>query len=258
MSYTQADLPVLLPAIVREGGLWPMMKKDLCQIVNSPSLFEKVAMPAFGTGMNLSVSIVLMSTLEAISTLANIDGAIAGRSRNYAMDVVVKFGERYLPRANPRYAPSPGTSLVRLVWDAYRNGGLHKFLPKKIQLVRPAGTPVSVDFGVGWAEDGSRPRCSMTLDEVQALRSRDPMLSMLRPPHLALALQAPDVAIFSVCAQALVLELMEAGDAWSSEVVSNAQLQTWFIDGANAFEEGRALSGGQGRAWLEAALAGLP
>jgi len=29
-------------------------------------------------------------------------------------------------------------------------------------------------------------------------------------------------------------------------------------DGANAFDEGRALSGGQGRPWLEAALAGLP
>lgn len=258
MSYTQGDLPVLLPAIRGEGGLWPMMKKDLCQMVNSPSFFDKVAMPAFGTGMNLSVSIVLMSTLEAISTLANINGGIAGRSRNYTTDVVVNFGERYLPRVNPRYSPSPPTSLVRLLWDAYRNGGLHKFLPKKIRLVRPAGTAVRIDFGVGWAEDGTRPRSSMTLEEVQQLRLQDPTLSMLRPPHLDLALQVPDAAVFSVCAQALVLEFMEAGDAWASEVVSNAKLQGWFIEGANAFEEGLALSGGQGRAWLEAALARLP
>lgn len=240
MTYSHTDIPQLQRAILGEGGLWPMIKKDLFQMVNLPSYFNKEENPNLGTGLNLSVVIVTMSALETIATLANINGVIGGRDRGYATDVVVAFGEQYFPRVNPRYYPNQGSSLVRLLWDAYRNGGLHKFLPKEAEVANVAGNPKRVVFAVSWAEDPSRSNPSYTVEEIKRLRGIDPTLASLG--HLALTPIGADLFRFTLCAQALVLEFAESVHEWQKELMSDPALHPWFLEGANAFDLGRKLN----------------
>lgn len=242
--YTMNDFPALKKAVLGKDGVWPMMKKDLFQMANMPSYFNTITHPKLGTGLNLSLVIVTMSTLETVATLANIDGSIHGQDKNFATDVVVAYGERYFPRVNTRYSSLPGESIVRLLWDAYRNGGLHRFLPKKHNFISDVGKKTTVTFGVVWLEDPSRPNRCCNLDEVSKLRAKDPTLARISPPHLVLTSDVGDSINFWICAQALVLELADSAEEWEKELKTRSDLATWFVDGVNAFEKGLELGSG--------------
>lgn len=251
MAYTMSDFPMLQAAVLDEGGLWPMIKKDLFQMANLPSYFNTTNQPELGTGLNLSLVIVAMSALETVAALANINGSIRGRDRNFATDVVVAFGERYFPRVNPRYSPQPGESMVRLLWDAYRNGGLHRFLPKKHEIASGVGKTTTVTFAVTWLEDRSRPNWCYTLEEVNQLRASDRTLAGIFPPHLGLTLEISGSLQFTLCVQALLLEFADSVEEWAEELRAGSNLAAWFVDGANAFDLGRQLAGGSGLVCLQ-------
>src|SRR5262245_23794360 len=132
MPYSMSDLPHLRQLFLGHGGMWHMLRKDLLQIAEMPSHFNKADHPDLASSPNLCLSILAMSGLEAMGRIANINGHerpnydSSGRPFGNATESVVAFGTRYLIRANPIYTGP----LVRLVWDAYRNGGVHRFLPK--------------------------------------------------------------------------------------------------------------------------------
>jgi hypothetical protein len=251
MMYTMSDFPALKEAVLGEGGLWPMIKKDLFQMADMPFYFDTINQPELGTGLNLSLVIVTMSTLETVATLANINGSIKGRDRNFATDVVEAYGERYFTRVNPRYLSQKGQSMVRLLWDAYRNGGLHRFLPKKHEFTSNTGKTSTVTFGVTWLENDLRPNRCCNLNEVKEIQAKDPTLAGLSLPHLRLTPGVDDSLNFWLCAQALVLELADSVVEWENELKSGSNFAKWFVDGVNAFEEGLTLAGGSGLAYLQ-------
>lgn len=242
MVYDESDFDALYAAVFDTNGLWEMMKKDLWQIADSPFRFNTVLEPQFGTGPNLSLVIVTMSALETISTLANINNAIRGRQQNFGTDVVCAFGERYLSQVNPRYSSPSGESTVRLLWDCYRNGGVHRFLPKMSKIKNQSGQDVQIVFTVNWLLDKSRQNQSYTLEEVQRLRNKDPELRMLSQPHLGITSPNPSQIQYHLCAQAFLLEFAESVEKWKQDLQPRTSFSDWFIDGANAFDLGRRLS----------------
>jgi hypothetical protein len=241
MAYTLTDLPQVRASLLGPHGMWHMLRKDLFQNLEMPSHFNKTVCPELGCAPNLAVMIVAMSGLETMATVANIGGFPAGAPGDDATERVKRFSDQYLVRANPEYGRSPGQSLIRLLWDAYRNGGLHKFLPKK-GTFQIGGRPVTITFGVGWLETGTgADQRSSSLQEIRLLRASDPRLTGLRPPHLGVVQDGPDSFQFWICAQLFVLEFVEAVEAWMRDLGSVAGLDRWFIDGANKFEDGLTL-----------------
>jgi hypothetical protein len=241
MAYTLTDLPQVRASLLGPGGMWHMLRKDLLQNLEMPSHFNKTACPELGCAPNLAVMIVGMSGLETMATVANIGGVPAGAPGDDATERVKRFSDRFLVRANPAYGRPLGQSLIRLLWDAYRNGGLHKFLPKK-GTFQIAGQAVTVTFGVGWLETGTgTDQRSFSLEEVRALRTSNPTLAGLHPPHLGVVQDGPNSFQFWICAQLFVLELVDAVEAWMWDLGTVGGLDQWFIDGANKFEDGLAL-----------------
>jgi hypothetical protein len=236
--YTLADLPQVQASLLGFGGLWHMLKKDLLQNLEMPSHFNKTTCPDLGCAPNLAVMIVAMSGLETMATLANIGGVPAGGAGDDATERVKRFADRYLVRANSKYACPLGQSLIRLLWDAYRNGGLHKFFPKR-GTFQIGGQSVTVTFGIGWLETGTgETQRSFSLEEVRALRANDPTLASLRPPHMGAVQDGPNSFQFWICAQLFVLEFVDAVETWMREVGAVTGLDHWFVDGANKFEDG--------------------
>jgi hypothetical protein len=127
MTYTLADYPELRARLLGDGGLWRMLRKDLLQLVEMPAHFDQAKRPDLGCAPNLSVMVVAMGGLETMATTAKIGGAVAGDN---ATETVKRFADRYFQQVNAAYACPAGQSLIRLLWDAYRNGGLHRFFPK--------------------------------------------------------------------------------------------------------------------------------
>jgi hypothetical protein len=80
-----------------EGSLWRLLKKDLLQMIEMPSHFDQETQRELGTGLNLSLVMVAVGGLEAMATLANIDGLPLGAN---ATDTVQRFAERYFPQVN--------------------------------------------------------------------------------------------------------------------------------------------------------------
>lgn len=237
MPYTMADLAQLRANLLGPGSLWHMLRKDLLQQLEMPSRFDPVACPDLGCAPNLSVMIDAMSGLETMATLANIDGVA---QRHDATESATHFADRYFHLVNPSYGRPAGQSLIRLIWDAYRNGGLHKFFPKR-DTITVGAQQVSITFTVGWLEHET-PKRSFSLTEVQQLRVADPTLSSTRPGHLVVVPHGPNAFLFYACVQATVLELVDAVGRWMEDLQSGAPFQQWFIDGANEFERGGLLN----------------
>jgi hypothetical protein len=235
--YTFADLSDLQARLLGDGGLWHMLRKDLHQQLELPAHFDPVACPDLGCAPNLSVMIDAMSGLETMATLANIDGIVRMRD---ATESVTRFADRYFPLVNPSYSRGAGQSLIRLVWDAYRNGGLHKFFPKR-DTITVGARQISITFTVGWLEHQS-PKRSFSLAEVRRLRAADPTLSGTRPGHLVVIPNGPNAFAFFACVQATVLELVDAVGLWMDDLQTGSPFDQWFIDGANEFERGGLLN----------------
>ncbi len=238
MAYTLADFPQLSAKLLSKNGLWGMLKKDLRQIIAMPCHFDQRKQPELGCGPNLSLMMVAMGGLETMAKLANIDGLPAGSN---ATDLVQRFAERYFVAINPRYRRPKGESLPMLIYDAYRNGGLHNYFPKQDTIPTSAGQ-TTVIFGLTWPETSilSEKR-SLTLAELIAARAANPAMGGPRSRHLAAELQPSGVVSFWVCAPIFALELIDAVEQWATDLVSDATLQQWFIDGAIKLEEGLKL-----------------
>jgi len=239
MEYTLADLPQLKADLVGNAGLWGMLKKDLRQLVEMPSHFDPSTQPVLGTGLNLSLMMVAMGGLEAMATLANIDEVASkqGTTKN-AIDIVKRFGDRYFPEVNPLYTRPKGESLLTLIWDGYRNGGLHNFFPKQDMITTTAG-PKKVLFSVSWptSKNGNAERC-LTLAEIQVGRANNPTVGGPGARHLDAEMQSNgDISIF-LSSPVFALELIDAGDRWAAELEQNGALQGWFVEGAARLSQG--------------------
>ena len=164
-----------------------------------------------------------------MATLANIDGVAPARN---ATETVKHFADRYFHRANPVYARPAGQSLIRLLWDAYRNGGLHRFFPKAGTLP-VGGQQINVTFGVSWFEvaipGGKR---SATVVEARTAQAS--------APRLIVHSTGRDSYQVWIVAQLFILDFIEAVETWLGELTPAPDLGPWFIDGANALEAGMA------------------
>jgi hypothetical protein len=237
MAYTIADFPQLQTSLLGAGSLWHMLKKDLLQITASPSYFDQATQSDLGCGPNLSLMMVAVGGLETMATLANIDGLVGMN----ATDMVKRFAERYFPAVNPLYTRPAGESLPALIWDAYRNGGLHKYFPKKDTIAAATGQ-VSVTFGLSWPETAPPdPKRSLSLDEMRRRRATTPALGGPGSKHLAVEVKAPGAVNVWVCAPYFTLELVGAVEKWVGELPGDADLQNWFVAGANKLDDGLRL-----------------
>jgi len=229
MAYTLADFVQLQTDLLGEGGLWHMLRKDLLQQLEMPSHFDQATCPELGCAPNLSVMMIAMGGLETMATLAKIGGAVPGDN---ATETVKCFADRYFQQANPIYARPAGQSLIRLLWDAYRNGGLHRFFPKRGPM-SVGSRQVNVSFGIAWAEvaiaGGKR---SATLNEVRAARATGSPLDVQFAG-------VNSVQIWLV-APFFVLDFIEAVETWVKELSGAPPLGPWFITGATELEEGLA------------------
>jgi hypothetical protein len=237
MPYTIADYTQLETSLLGVGGLWRMLQKDLLQIIASPFHFDQVKQPELGCGPNLSLMMVAVGGLETMATLANIDG-LTGKN---ATDTVKRFADRYFPGVNTGYARPKGESLPMLLWDAYRNGGLHKYFPKQDTIAAASGQ-VKVTFGLSWPETKLLdPKRSLSLEEMRARRKGNPALGGPGTRHLAVEMLAPGEAAFWVCSPYFALELEDAVEKWVAELPADPTLRQWFVDGANKLDEGLRL-----------------
>ena len=172
--YTPADLPQLKADLLSTDGLWGMLKKDLEQIIEMPSHFDQRERPELGCGPNLSLMMVAMGGLEAMATLANLNdiGSKSEKGERNASDNVKYFTNKYFRESNPLYTPSKTVSLAMVIWDAYRNGGLHNFLPKRTKVKTNDGKK-ELTFAICWFEKvaGSGSRQARTLDDIRSLRA---------------------------------------------------------------------------------------
>jgi hypothetical protein len=238
MAYTLVDFPQLRVRLLSADGLWGMLRKDLRQIIAMPCHFDQATHPELGCGPNLSLMMVAMGGVEAMATLANIDGLPPGAN---AADMVQRFAARYFPQVNPLYGRPPGESLPMLIWDGYRNGGLHKYFPKQDEIATTAGQ-TTVVFGLTWPERvEATSKRSLTLDEMQAARAANPAIGGPGSRHLSAEIQPNGVVSFWVCAPFFALEMIDAVERWLAELVGNAALQQWFVDGADKLDNGLKL-----------------
>lgn len=238
MPYTIADYPQLQMSLLGKGGLWHMFKKDLLQFVASPFYFDQAEQPELGCGPNLALMMVAVGGLETMATLANIDGLPAGAN---AADTVKRFSDRYFPAVNSLYRRPKGESLPMLLWDAYRNGGLHRYFPKKDTIAAAAGQ-VKVTFGLSWPETNPPdPKRSLSLEEMRAWRAANPTLGGPGTRHLAVEVLTPRAVTFWVCSPCFALELEEAVEKWAAELDRDAGLRQWFVDGASKLDAGLKL-----------------
>jgi hypothetical protein len=236
MAYTITDYPNLRTNLLGASGLWPMLKEDLFHIIDSPSHFSYAEQAELARGPGLALMMVAMGGLETMATLANIDG-LQGKN---ATDMVKRFADRYFATVNPRYKRVSGESLPMLIWDAYRNGGLHKFFPKRDTL-GAASRQVNVVFAVSWPETGGLATRSLSLDEVRSWRVKIAGLGDPGARHLDVEVLAPHLVRFWVNSPVFAMELAEAVEKWATDMDGDAKLQQWFVAGANKLEDGLKL-----------------
>jgi hypothetical protein len=128
-----------------------------------------------------------------------------------------------------------------LIWDAYRNGGLHKYFPKKDTITAASGQ-VSVTFGLSWPEpEPPEPKRSCSLAEMRAARTANPSVGGPGTRHLAVEVVTHGVVNVWVCAPYFTLELVEAVEKWVVELPGDTNLKQWFVDGANKLDTGLRL-----------------
>jgi hypothetical protein len=120
-----------------EGSLWRSLKKDLLQLIEMPSHFDQATQRELGTGLNLSLMTVAVGGLEAMATLANVDGLPLGVN---ATDTVQRFAERYFSQVNALCARPRGESLLVLLWDAW-NSDTHELVGRSNQPAHPLSEP---------------------------------------------------------------------------------------------------------------------
>ncbi len=188
-----------------------MLRKDLLQQLEMPAHFDQAGRPDLGCAPNLSVMMIAMGGLETMATLAKIGGVVANGN---ATETVKRFADRYFQHVNPLYARPVGQSLIRLLWDAYRNGGLHRFFPKA-GTVQIGGRQVDVRFGVSWYEVAvAGEKRSATLSEARAARASTPALTVLSI--------GPDSYNVWLVAQFFVLDFIDAVERWAGELTPAA------------------------------------
>ena len=175
---------------------------------------------------------VALGGLEAIATLANIGGLAPGSDNS--TDFVKKFMEKYFAAVNTRYGLASGNeSMIALFWDAYRNGGLHRFFPKRDKIKATSGE-VRLEFGISWPTlDGTGSTRCLSLDE-----TRERWKSVLagnRPESKHLCMEPNDDGSvnFWICAPYFALEFVDAVEKWSEDLRNNSTEQSWFVNGAN-------------------------
>ena len=229
MAYTIADFDDLRAKLLGRGGLWHMLRKDLLQQLEMPAHFDQATCPELGCAPNLSVVMIAMGGLETMATMAKIGGCVPSDN---ATETVKRFSDRYFTQVAPLYARPADQSLIRLLWDAYRNGGIHRFFPKagKVEI---GGRPVNVTFGISWLEvSGPGAKRSATLDQARAARASVP----------AVTVEPVGQESFNVwlCAQLFVLDFIDAVEKWMGELTVAAPLGPWFVTGAGEVKDGLA------------------
>jgi hypothetical protein len=235
-----------------------MLKADLLHIIDSPSQFDYAEKAELARGPGLALMMVAVGGLETMATLANIDG-LPGTN---ATDMVKRFADRYLTAVNPRYNRVSGESLPMLIWDAYRNGGLHKFFPKQDTITAASGQ-VKVVFAISWPETSVPSKRSLSLDEMRSWRAATPRPGDPGTRHLDVEVLAPQLVNFWVNSPVFALELDEAVEKWAGDLAGDATLQQWFVAGVDKLENGLKLGNPLGsqaclRSMVEAALAAGP
>ena len=128
-----------------------------------------------------------------------------------------------------------------LIWDAYRNGGLHNYFPKQDTIPTTAGQ-TTVVFGLTWPETSfPNSKRSLTLEEMQAARAANPAMGGAGSRHLSAEIQPTGVVSFWVCVPLFALELIAAVESWLNALGADSRLQQWFVDGAEKLDEGLKL-----------------
>jgi hypothetical protein len=218
--------------LLSDGSPWRMLKKDLRQMIEMPSHFESKKHKKLATGCNLSLMMVATGGLEAMATLANIGGAGSDATVR-----VTNFMSDYFPKVNSRWGMKRGNeSMVSLVWDAYRNGGLHRFLPKK-QEFKVKSNCVQLDFGVCWSET----RLPLPLKDIQKRWRRVAKGQDSATKHLQFKRNDDGSINFWVSAPYFSLELEAAVENWINHLAGDEIRQTWFACGVKCFESGLEL-----------------
>src|SRR5262249_21754217 len=216
--------------LLGQGGLWHMLRKDMFQLLEMPAHFDQAVRPDLGCAPNLSVMMVAMGGLDTMATMAKIGGAAPGGN---ATEQVKRFADRYFRQVNAAYARATVQSRIRLLWDAYRNGGLHRFFPKA-GTVQVGSRQVDVTFGISWCEVGvPGGKRSATLSEARAARAATPVLDVRSA--------GADSYNIMLVAQFFVLDFIDAVEKWIGELSEAAPLGVWFVAGAGDVESGLAL-----------------
>ena len=170
--YTINDFDTLRTSLLGPDGLWDMLHKDLLQQLEMPSHFDQSTNPELGNAPNLSVMMIALGGLESIARLANINDSCSKGGR----ESVKSFADRYFSKVDPIFISSPGKSNISLIWEAYRNGGIHRFFPK-MGTLSVGSLKLNVSFRVDWHNDNSTGRKrKRTLLQARAYRTSSSVL----------------------------------------------------------------------------------
>lgn len=192
------------------------MLKDLRQVLNSPWLameLERVLPPSasvvnssYKTGLNFVANATVLIALESVARLAT--------GKKEGLGSAVAFVKSYFP--------SDYHDCIELVWQLFRNGHAHNFLPNQVTVA-----DAIIVGQVVWIDP--TPEISGLESRVEADRST--ILSALNPGHLQLNRVAQNVYAFSFYPQIAYSDLALAIKKWRQRLASDHESNILFSQG---------------------------
>jgi len=190
------------------------MLKDLRQVLNSPYFATKLdevsptsVDESYKTGPNFAANALVMIGIEYVGRLAT------GREQGQA--AAVAFVKQYFP--------ADYHECIELVWQIFRNGHTHGFLPNQVQVA-----DATIYGQVSWIE----PPPDIENLESQIRANHSGTLSNY-PVHLQLTQPDPNHKIyaFSFCPQIAYVDLVLAIEEWRNDLASNNESDILFSQG---------------------------
>ncbi len=199
--------------------------KDLKQVLNSPWLaieLEKASLtsglvvdPSYKTGLNFAANAAVMIALESIGRLAT--------GRREGLGSAAAFVKSYFH--------SDYHDCIELVWQLFRNGHAHNYLPNWVTIAD------ALIFGqVVWIDPS--PEIRNFESRMQTDRSR--ILSNLNPGHLDLRQTNPNGYAFSFYPQVAYVDLALAVEKWRQKLASDRETEVQFSQSIIVAEDARS------------------
>lgn len=196
------------------------MLKDLRQVLNSPWLAKHASSQisvesSYKTGPNFVANATVMIAIEAIGRLAT------GKERG--LDAAVTFVKEYFPEDYH--------GCIELVWQLFRNGHAHNYLPNQVFVA-----DAMILGQVMWIDP--TPEISELESNVETGRAT--FLASFNPGHLQLKQEVPNQYAFSFYPQIAYVDLVFAIKKWRQCLENDTKSTILFSQGILRSKDARS------------------